>query len=291
MKSSADLLFDGHAVLAEGPVYSAADHALIWVDIPSHLIHRLDLKTSDKTQMNVGQMVGAVVERASGGLAIALKEGFAMTDRWGGTPKLIAAPEKDKPDNRMNDGKCDRAGRFWAGTMGLKEGHGVGALYRLDPDHSVHTMETGISISNGLAWSLDDKQMYYIDTPLGRVDVFDYDAPSGAIQNRRTLFQIPKENGGPDGMTIDEEGCLWVAHWGGSAVRRYTTKGVVDQTIELPASKVTSCCFGGSDLRDLYITTASIGLTPEQQREQPHAGGIFVTRTNVKGTPSLLYKG
>jgi sugar lactone lactonase YvrE len=191
----------------------------------------------------------------------------------------------------MNDGKCDRAGRFWAGTMAMKEGPGAGSLYRLDTDHSVHTMVTGVTISNGLCWSLDDKQMYYIDTPLGRVDVFDFDAPSGAIKNRRTLFEIPKENGAPDGMTIDEDGCLWVAHWGGGAVRRYTTKGVVDQTIELPASRVTSCMFGGSDLRDLYITTASIGLTPEQQREQPHAGGIFVSRTGVTGTPGYLFKG
>jgi sugar lactone lactonase YvrE len=291
MTTTAELLYDGHAVLAEGPVYSAADHALIWIDIPSHLIHRLDLKSRDKAEMNIGQPVGAVVLRASGGLAIALRDGFALTDRWGGAPTLIASPEKDKPENRMNDGKCDRAGRFWAGTMAMKEGPGAGALYRLDVDHSVHTMVTGVTISNGLAWSHDDKQMYYIDTPLGRVDVFDYDATSGEIHNRRPLFEVPKENGAPDGMTIDEEGCLWVAHWGGGAVRRYTPKGVVDQTIEVPASKVTSCTFGGADLKDLYITTASIGLHPEQQREQPHAGGIFVTRTSVKGTPGYLFKG
>jgi sugar lactone lactonase YvrE len=291
MKKTADLLFDGHAALAEGPVYSPADHALIWVDIPSYLIHRLDLKSRDKSEMNVGQAVGAVVLRERGGLAIALKEGFALTDHWGGTPKLIAEPEKDKPDNRMNDGKCDRAGRFWAGTMGFKEGTGVGALYRLDADHSVHTMATEVTISNGLAWSHDDKQMFYIDTPLQRVDAFDYDAASGVIENRRTLFEIPKESGGPDGMTIDADGCLWVAHWGGSAVKRYTPKGVVDLTIELPAARVTSCCFGGSDLQDLYITTASVGLTPEQQKQQPHAGGIFVTRTSAKGTPGNSYKG
>ncbi len=291
MKITADLLFDGHAVLAEGPVYSAADHALLWVDIPSHLIHRLELTSGEKAEMNVGQAVGAVVLRAAGGLGIALRDGFAVTDRWGGALTLVASPEKDKSDNRMNDGKCDRAGRFWAGTMAFKEGPGAGALYRLDVDHSVHTMVTGVTISNGLCWSLDNKQMYYIDTPLGRVDVFDFDAATGRIGNRRILFEIPKENGAPDGMTIDEEGCLWVAHWGGSAVRRYTKQGVVDQTIEIPASRVTSCMFGGGDLRDLYITTASTGLSAEQQRDQPHAGGIFVARTGVKGTPGYAFGG
>jgi sugar lactone lactonase YvrE len=290
-KTTAELLFDGHAILAEGPVYSAADHALLWIDIESHLIHRLELTSRDKAEMNVGQAVGAVVLRAGGGLAIALRDGFAVTDRWGGAPTLIASPEKDKPENRMNDGKCDRAGRFWAGTMAFQATPGAGALYRLDPDHSARTMLTGVTISNGLAWSLDDKEMYYIDTPLARVDVFDFDAPSGAIHNRRTLFEVPKENGAPDGMTIDAEGCLWVAHWGGGAVRRYTPKGVVDRTIEVPASKVTSCTFGGGDLSDLYITTASIGLSAEQKSEQPHAGGIFVARTGVKGTSGYLFKG
>jgi sugar lactone lactonase YvrE len=291
METTADLLFDGHAILGEGPVYDSAENALLWVDIEGFLVHRLDLATQAKSEMNVGQHVGAVVLRQNGGLVLALRAGFATVDRWGGTPEVVAQPEKDKPNNRMNDGKVDRAGRFWAGTMGLSEARGVGALYRLDVDRSVHTMETGITISNGLCWSHDDKHMYYIDTPLGCVDVFDFDAASGQIENRRTLFQIPKGHGGPDGMSIDEDGCLWVAHWGGSAVRRYTTKGVVDQTIRVPASKVTSCVFAGSDLRDLYITSASVGLSEEQKKEQPHAGGVFVVRTGVSGTPAHSYRG
>jgi sugar lactone lactonase YvrE len=189
----------------------------------------------------------------------------------------------------MNDGKCDGAGRFWAGTMSPERGDA--RLYRLDPDRSVRTMVEGVTCSNGLGWSLDERTMYYIDTPTRRIDAFDYDAPTGDISRRRTLIEVPREHGSPDGMALDESGCLWVAFWGGGAVRRYTPQGVLDRTVEVDATNVTSCAFGGSDRSELYITTAGGKPSPAEREARPHAGGVFVTRPGVKGMPVSAFAG
>lgn len=284
----AELFHDGHALLGEGPVWDAKDGLLLWLDIDAGQIWRV--KPGGKPEhMDVGQKVGAVALRSEGGFALALKAGFALLDRWGDAVELVASPEKDKPKNRMNDGKCDSAGRFWAGTMSPERGDA--RLYRFDPDRSVHTMVEGVSCSNGLAWSLDDRTMYYIDTPTRRVDAFDFDAATGAISRRRALIEVPREHGSPDGMTIDESGCLWVAFWGGGAVRRYTPQGMLDRTVAVDARDVTCCVFGGSDRSELYITTASCSLGPAEREAHPHAGGVFVTRPGIKGTPVSAFAG
>jgi sugar lactone lactonase YvrE len=288
MNLRADLLFDGHALLGEGPTWDPSEGVLLWVDIDAGQVYRL--KPGGKPEhLDIGQKVGAVVPRKSGGLALAVKEGFALMDRWGGPLRVVASPEKDRPKNRMNDGKCDSAGRFWAGTISPEPSRA--RFYRLDPDGSLHTMLDEVTISNGLGWSPDNRTMYYIDTPTYRVDAFAYDAPSGNITGRRALVNVPREHGGPDGMAVDESGCLWVAHWGGSAVRRYTPAGALDRTIEVPASLVTCCAFGGKDLSDLYITTASAELDDAGRREQAHAGGLFIARPGVKGMPAFPFGG
>jgi sugar lactone lactonase YvrE len=288
MNRRADLFYDGHALLAEGPVWDSREEALLWVDIDAGKVHRRKTATAAE-HMDVGQKVGAVALRGGGGFVLALKEGFALVDHWGGPVRIVARPEKDKPRNRMNDGKCDGAGRFWAGTMGPEKGDG--ALYRLDADGSTRTMVDGVTISNGLGWSLDQRTMYFIDTPTQRIDAFSYDATSGDIRDRRSLIEVPKEHGSPDGMCVDAEGCLWVAFWGGNAVRRYTSAGALDETIEVAASQVTSCTFGGADLSELYITTASVGLSPTDAHAQPHAGGVFVVHPGVKGLPASAFSG
>ena len=189
--------------------------------------------------------------------------------------------------NRMNDGKCDPRGRFWAGTMGFNEGRGVGALYRLDPDFTVHHMLGNVSISNGLDWTADGRQMYYLDSPTRGVDVFDFDMQTGALGARHRLISLPPgEPGAPDGMTLDEEGALWVAVHGSGTVRRYSSDGLLDLVVRLPVSMVTSCAFGGPDLADLYITTMQYGMSADAKHDQPLAGALFHCRPGVRGLPA-----
>jgi len=223
---------------------------------------------------------------------VALRRGLGSLDLATGNIEIFANPEADKPANRFNDGKCDPAGRFWAGTLGPR---GEAALYRLDVDHSLHTMVTGVSTSNGLVWSADAKLFYYIDTPTGRVDAFDYDLGTGNISNRRPAV-VPDSAlpGRPDGMTIDADGMLWVAFWGGAAVIRYDPKtGKMLEKAAVPGAKhSSSCAFGGKDLQTLFITSAKAGVKPDQLAEQPNAGHLFAVRiANTRGVPALEYRG
>jgi sugar lactone lactonase YvrE len=202
---------------------------------------------------------------------------------------MLAAAEADRPGNRMNDGACDAAGRFWAGTMALDERPHAGALYRLDPDLTVHTMLTEVTISNGIDWSLDGRRMYYVDTPTRRIDVFDFDVAAGAIANRRTFVEVPADAGLPDGLTVDAAGFVWVALWGGAALRRYGADGTLERVVPLPVTHPTSCAFGGAALDELYVTSARIALTAEERKRQPQAGGVFRVRPGVAGRPANLF--
>ena len=182
---------------------------------------------------------------------------LAAADPGRGQLALLAHVEADVPDNRMNDGACDRAGRFFAGTMAEDESPGAGTAYRFDPDHGVTAVLHDVSISNGIGWSLDESRMYYVDSLTHSVDVFDYDTTSGAIGNRRVFAAVGGEGVAPDGLAVDADGCVWVALWGGSALVRYGPDGRLRQTLEIPAANVTCCAFGGADLATLYITTAA----------------------------------
>ena len=287
-----ELVVDAKAVLGEGPSWDAKQKQWYWVDIMSKRIHRDDPQTGKNETIELDQPVGAVVPTREGDLIAAMQNGFYRISEDGSQITPLGDPEEDKPDNRFNDGKCDVTGRFWAGTMAMKGGGPVGALYTLEKDGTIVKKLDGVTISNGLAWSPDNKTMYYIDSPTRRIDAFDFDKDSGQIVNRRTVISFPGEEGVPDGMTIDAEGMLWVAHWGGWKVWRFDpNSGRVLDEIPVPAAHVTSCCFGGEDGNELYITTARIGLSDEELEKQPHAGGLFRIRTNVKGAPTYEYGG
>jgi sugar lactone lactonase YvrE len=284
-------MVEGGDEVGEGPVWLGSEQLLVWVDITRNLVHRLDPATNRKESIDVGQAVGAVAPRAAGGYVAAVQEGFGLIDETTGSLEIIAEVESDNPDNRMNDGKCDSAGRFWAGTMAYDLTPGAGALYRLNTDRGVVEVLEEVTLSNGLGWSPDDTSMYYIDSDTNGVDVFDYEPDSAELHNRRRLINVPQELGMPDGMTVDSEGFLWVALWGGSSVRRYAPDGTLDLVIEIPASQVTSCAFGGKDLSELFITSATHEIPEHEISRQPSAGALFRCRPGTTGMPAYVFQG
>ncbi|MGO9724374.1 MAG: SMP-30/gluconolactonase/LRE family protein [Streptosporangiaceae bacterium] len=281
----------GHAValpvppaeLGEGPCWEARSQSLFWIDVPAGLVYRIDA-AGDLARWDVGQPVGAVMTRAAGGLVLAARDGFLALDLDSGAATLLASVEADLPGNRMNDGACDRAGRYYAGTMAADERPGAGALYRLDPDLTMTRLLTGIGISNGIGWSPDERLMYYVDSLDYQVDVLDYDAASGAIRGRRPFARVGQDGVLPDGLTVDAEGGVWVALWGGGALRRYAPDGTLTREVPFPHANVTSCAFGGPGLELLYVTTAA-GPGAEA------GGGLFVLEPGVAGQPSYPFRG
>jgi len=292
MSREVELLVDAHALVGEGPIWDAAQGVLYWVDILSSMLYVYDPATRENRAYVVGQHVGTVVPRASGGLMVAVYDGFAAFDLATQQLTRLADPEADLPGNRFNDGKCDPAGRFWAGTMAYTDQTIQGSLYRMDADLSVHKMLGDIAISNGIVWSLDATTMYYIDSLAYTVRAFDYAVATGDITNERVVIRVEEEMGLPDGMAIDAEGMLWVAHFGGSCVRRWhpQTGKVIDQ-IDLPTSQITACAFGGADLGTLYITSAANGFDAQMLAKEPHAGGLFQVDPGVKGVPTFSFAG
>ncbi len=276
------------AELGEGPVWDVRSARLAWVDILGRRIYLTDPLTGSTEEIRVPLHVGAVAPREAGGFIAALQDGFWVIGD--GPPRRIAAIAEAGPTLRFNDGKCDPAGRFWAGTMAYDQASGAAALYRLDLDGRAAPVLTGVTISNGLAWSHDGCTMYYIDTPTQRIDAFSFEPATGELSDRRTVVHIPAEAGSPDGMTIDDEGGLWVALWGGSAIHRYVN-GQLDRVIGLPVSQPTSCAFGGADLDELYITSAWEGLSSSARKAQPLAGALLRVRPGVRGVSPSVFVG
>jgi sugar lactone lactonase YvrE len=293
MTHQAELILDSRAELGEGALWDERTRRLYWVDIVGQALHIYDPASQEDRRYEVGQMVGTVVLSESGRVLLAVQNGLAWFDLASETVEIIADPEADIPDNRFNDGKCDPAGRFWAGTMHVSaKVPDRGSLYRLDPDLSVHTMLTGVSISNGIVWTQDRKTMYYNDSTPYTVTAFDYDDATGSISRPRVVIQVPQPMGVPDGMAIDREGMLWIAHFFGGAVRRWNPHtGQVLETITLPVSNPASCAFGGDQLDELYITTARENLNAEQLAREPYAGGLFRVKVDVVGTLTHRFKG
>ncbi len=286
---TAEVVVNLGSELGEGPIWDARSGRLVWIDILGRRIHRTHPASGLTESIETPSQVGSVAVRAGGGFVAALADGFWVADP-GGAWRQLATVEADRPDLRFNDGKCDPSGRFWAGSMAHDARPGAGALYRLEPDGTVSRALAGVTISNGLAWSPDGRTMYYIDTPTQRVDALSFDLVTGAVSGRRSIVRIPADMGSPDGMTVDAEGGLWIALWGGSAVHRYVD-GRLAQVVRLPVSQPTSCAFGGPDLDELYITSAWEGLSVTARGTQPLAGAIFRARPGVRGLPAAEFLG
>ncbi|MEO6724461.1 MAG: SMP-30/gluconolactonase/LRE family protein [Blastocatellia bacterium] len=289
---TAELVLDAKVLLGEGPWWNAQTRQLYWVDIEGCAVHVFDPTSGQDRKIEVGQMPGCVVGRKSGGVAVALQQGFYHLDLETEKLTLLVDPESHLPGNRFNDGKCDSRGRFWAGTTRINHDEPEGFLYTLDADLSVHRKLDDVWISNGLAWSPDDRTMYFIDSPTGEVIAFDYEAAAGEISNERLVIEIPEGGGSPDGMTIDEEGMLWIALWDGWRVIRVNPEdGTIIDEIKMPVARPTSCVFGGADLDELYITTASTRLPAEELAKQPLAGSLFCCKPGVKGFAAVEFLG
>ena len=285
-----EIAIDSRATLGEGPVWDEQRQLLLWLDILPGLVHRFDPATGSDDVLRVGKPVGSAGLRRSGGLVLAVEDGFALLDKdWQQVGQAVV--KHPGPRARFNEGKCDPAGRFLAGTMAYDLTPGAGSLYRLDPDLTVTKLLDGVTISNGLAWSADGTTMYYIDSPTQGVDAFDYDPGTGRLANQRRIVDIPAAAGLPDGMTIDAEGCLWVALYGGAAVHRYTPEGRLDTTLNFPATNITCPVFGGPGLGLLYVTSARDGLDERQLAAQPHAGAVFTADVGAQGLPGLRFAG
>ncbi|GDY14301.1 hypothetical protein LBMAG53_31790 [Planctomycetota bacterium] len=289
-----EVVFPAQDQLGEGPVWSQRERRLCWVDLLAGVIHRSDPATRSDATFQLPYSVGAIVERSAGGLAMATAQGFAGFDPATGALEAWCHPEAAIPSNRFNDGKVAPDGSFWAGTMSAGATQPpVGALYRLDRDHRVTRLLDGVSVSNGLAWSADAKTFYFIDTLTERIDAFTVDHDAAALRERRLAVAVDhREHGWLDGMCIDAEGMLWVAHCGGWRVNRFDPRnGRLLRTVHLPVSLVTSCAFGGERLDRLYITTGRLGLDAGQLAEQPLAGALFCLHTGPIGLPSTPFAG
>lgn len=279
------------SILGEAPLWAGDEQALYWADIKACLLHRLDVRSGDVRTWRLPNEVGSFALRACGGVVVALRTGLAFLDLDSGEVTPMADPEADRPANRFNDGKCDRRGRFWAGTLHDDEAAPLGALYRLDPDGACHMMRTGVICSNGLGWSPDDRTMYFTDSGTYRIFAYDFDLDTGEIEGERVFVEDDPAGGGPDGLTVDAEGGVWSAKWDGWRVVRHTPDGTVDQVVELPVQRPTSCTFGGSRLDRLYVTSASIGLGPAELAAGPLAGALFVTDVGVTGLAEPRFAG
>ena len=282
---------DTRAILGEGPVWHAGK--LFWVDIEGCKVFVHDPDTTTDRVIELPSRVGCVWPCADGDrLVCGLQAGIAFLDLASGQLEPINDPEADQPRTRFNDGKCDPLGRFWAGTMDMKETGPLGSLYMLDARRQLTRQWSDITVANGLAWDPDGMTFYYIDSPTREVAAFDYDADSGTISNRRPIITIPDGEGFPDGMTIDAEGKLWIALWQGWGVVRYDPKsGERLGKIDLPVEKVTSCAFGGENFDKLYITSARIGLELATLEKQPFAGGLFRADVEASGLPATPFAG
>ena len=274
--------------LGEGPLWHAGQAALYWVDIEGGSFFRYSPEREKLEKFKVGQPIGCLAFRHDGNLTMALRDGIGFWDWWTQSVNIVTNPEADRLSARFNDGRVDRSGRFWTGSIGDDKNS---KLYRLDPDGSINTMETGITISNGIDWSPDDRTMYYTDSHLRVIYAYDFELDSGVIKNRREFVKVPLTEGFPDGLSVDSEGFVWSAQWDGWRVTRYDPDGKIERVISLPVQRPTSCTFGGPDLDQLYITSAWTGLNKIDRQKQPLAGDLFRVMTEVKGQPENYYQG
>jgi sugar lactone lactonase YvrE len=286
-----EVFADLRADVGEAPHWDERSQSLLFVDLTAGKVFRYDWSGVKLGSFSVGQEVGAVVPRRDGGLALAVRDGIAVASDTGEGFELAAPVERGISGNRMNDAKCDPAGRLFAGTTAFDFSPHYAALYRVESDWSFEQIVGDVTQSNGIAWSPDGTRMYFIDSATQGVDVFDYDVSTGSAVNRRRLVTIERAQGIPDGMTTDETGNLWVACFGGAAVRCFSPAGEQLGEVIFPVTQVTSCAFGGPGLADLYVTSAAYRLSPGQLKRHPHAGATFVCRPGAAGLPASSFAG
>lgn len=282
---------DHQCHLGEGPVWDAPREVICWVDIVKGEIHEYSPAQRLFKTINLRQMVGCIAVTNKGDFIAGLKDGIGLVTRETGEVKIVANPESHRRENRFNDGKCDPQGRFWAGTVSLTEEPNAASLYTIEKGFSFSEKIAGVTISNGLAWSPDHRTFYYIDSPTREIVSYKFNE-NGEITDRKVVIKVDPTEGFPDGMTVDNEGMLWVAHWGGWQVSRWDPiKGVKLLSIPLPVSNVSSCTFGGNKLNDLYLTTAQKGLSDAELKRQPLAGFLFVLRDcGFAGLPAFEFQ-
>ncbi|MHB9850905.1 SMP-30/gluconolactonase/LRE family protein [Streptomyces krungchingensis] len=274
--SAAEVAVRADAALGEGPTWDAEAQRLVWVDILGSRVHTYAPASGRRTVMTTEQHVGAAKPRAGGGLVVNLRDGVGLYGPPGSGEAFRWLHREPVPGRRANDAAVAPDGSLWFGTMRYDEAPRGGTLSRITPDGAVRTVLDDVAVSNGTGWSPDGRLMYYIDSPTRRIDVFDVDA-DGLPYGRRQLAAV--EDGFPDGLTVDAEGCVWVALWDGGAVHRYAPDGTLDQVIALPVRRPTACAFGGPGLTDLYITTARTGL----DAPHPLSGSVLVVPGAGKG--------
>ncbi len=291
MIGQAEIALRAGAEIAEGPIWDPDRQALWWLDVLVGKINRLDYRTLENTTVQVSETVSALGLRRNEPPVVAMQSGFGALDRALSAVEKVVPVQEPWPHNRFNDGKADRQGRFWAGTMDFDGEAGRGTLYRLDANWTYTPIVTGVAISNGIDWSPDGRQMYYVDTRTQRVDLFDFDAEQGSLTNRRCFTSIDRREGTPDGLAVDVEGSLWLAVFGSGAVYRFDHAGRLTGKVEVPCSSVSSCIFGGPTMTELFITTAQLGLTVRQREEQPLAGGIFRVEVEAPGQAINYFAG
>lgn len=286
-------VWSGPAILGEGPVWMPEERALYFVDIKAPCVHRYDPAVGETRTFPMPAYIGCLLPRERGGFIGAFQNGLAFVDLEAGTITPIGDPEEDLPGNRFNDGKIDVRGRLWTGSMDNAEAEPTGSLYRVDPDLSWHRMDEGYICTNGPAFSLDGRTLYHTSSYEREIYAFDL-AADGSLSNKRTHIRLPEDAGYPDGMTVDADDHLWVAHYDGWRVTRFDPAGEVERVLEIPVAHVTSCAFAGDDLTTLYVTCATKSLTDETRAAQPLAGGLFeidLSGTGLRGTPQHRFAG
>jgi L-arabinonolactonase len=294
-KTEISCVLEAKALLGEGTFWDPAAQCLWWVDIYANQIHRFDPRSGHTQTFATPHPPGCLAVRQSGGLVVAMGDGFFFFDPLSGEFRHVIDAESHLAETRMNDGKTDRQGRFWSGTVfdiPNQPSQAIGALYRLDPDLSCHKVIENVRCSNGLAWSPDSKTMYFTDSATPYVWAWDFDPTTAEIENRRVFIDLSSTNGAAvDGATVDADGCYWLTLPFKSLIQRYDPMGSLMDTIELPVDAPTCCEFGGESLDVLYVTTATLRRTPDELRGQPLAGGLFALRLGVKGLPASPFLG
>jgi sugar lactone lactonase YvrE len=287
----ATCVVDCKNVLGESPIWCRRERVLWWIDVSNPGLWRFDPGSGAVARSPLPKPPGSIARRQGGGFLIAFRSGLATLAEPGGDLAWVDVPGLSLGDERFNDGKVDRAGRFWTGTLDRHLRAAIGQLYCVEPGFRVTAVDRGFTISNGIGWSPDDKTMYFTDTQARRIYRYDFDRAMGRVSNRHIFVEVEGGSGGPDGLTVDADGHVWSAQFDRGCIDRYTPDGRLERRIDLPVRCPTSCTFGGVDLDTLYVTSARIDLGADVLAAQPQSGGVFALLPGVRGLPEPLFAG